>query len=156
MNAFILLTAFIYISYAQSLTYWNLHCRLRWEVFNMKPKWQKTSHAVCSELRRLGSSIDYTVCHHLQSQHAFPCGWGCFCLGIWWAAVFNNRKLEHILSFRQNLSVNIHIVVLFSKVSHLLGGTMILLMLFIEIGFLFLFGIMKIQHWKTECINNTG
>lgn len=73
-----------------------------------------------NQLRCLGNSIDYTVCHRPQPQHAFPCGWGSCCLGFWSAAVFHIEKLEHIFLFRQNITV---IVVLLCKASHLvLGG----------------------------------
>lgn len=41
---------------------------------------------------------------------------------VWSAAVFNNKKTEHFVSFWQKASVSVHVVVLSRKSSRLMKG----------------------------------
>lgn len=95
--------------------------------------------------------------HWLWSTVAacFPCGQGVFCSRFWSTAVFNDKKLEHILSFRQNIAVIIK-TLLFCYVKQAIPfwGAVILLMLFIRIGCIILF-FPEIQHWNRAWIDHT-
>lgn len=124
---------------------------------NIHPQIQmstKTLYGFCSEKSK---SMEMPWQQHwLTSTVAacFPCGLGVFCSRVWSTAVFNDKKLEHILSFRQNIAVIIR-TLLFCYVKQAIPvwGAVILLMLFIKIDCIILF-FSKIQ-WNRACIDHT-